>query len=286
MEIQALKDHLNDIERRTRDTDWQRTLEERKLKELEHHNLQRSTKAQKDLPADTYELLHGNKKFYATVKLSDDYLDHWLRTRVPGKVVLDYACGNGGQAIRAARYGAKFVIGTDLSDVSIANARRAAEEAGVADRCFFLQADCENTGLPRDSIDVVLCSGVLHHLDLTYVFPELRRILQPGGVAFALEALDYNPAIKLYRKLTPSMRTEWEKNHILSLKDLRFARNFFEVRDVRFWHLFSIGAVALRRHDRVFRATLSLFNRLDQWLLRLPGVQLLSWQFTFELHKR
>ena len=45
-------------------------------------------------------------------------------------------------------------------------------------------------------------------------------------MVLGVEALDYNPLIKLYRQLTPDMRTEWEKAHILSLKDLRFAQKF------------------------------------------------------------
>ena len=37
------------------------------------------------------------------------------------------------------------------------------------------QGDCENTGLPNTCVDVILCCGMLHHLDLSYAFPEIRR---------------------------------------------------------------------------------------------------------------
>ena len=40
-----------------------------------------------------------------------------------------------------------------------------------------------------------------------------------------MEALSVNPLIQLYRNSTPEMRTEWEKNHILGPKDLKFAKN-------------------------------------------------------------
>ena len=43
------------------------------------------------------------------------------------------------------------------------------------------------------------------------------------------------------------MRTEWEKAHILSLKDVRFARRFFTVGEVRFWHILSILAYFFAR---------------------------------------
>ncbi len=201
-----------------RDEEWLKGLPKRKIDEIEHHNLQRDKEINKDLPQDTYELLHGNQKFYATTQASNDYLYKWMATNVAGKVFLDYACGNGQQVIQAAQGGAAIAIGIDLRDVSIINARQAAEKAGVAQNCFFIQGDCENTGLPNDCIDVILCGGVLHHMDLTAAFPEMQRILKRGGKALALEALNYNPAIRLYRKITPHMRTEWEKNHILSMR--------------------------------------------------------------------
>ncbi|HLA71096.1 MAG TPA: methyltransferase domain-containing protein, partial [Steroidobacteraceae bacterium] len=136
----------------------------------------------------------------------------------------------------------------------------------------------ENTQLPSDSIDVVMCNGMLHHLDLSYAFPELRRVMAPGGRLLAVEALDYNPLIKLYRMLTPAMRTKWEAAHILSLKDVRFARRFFEVRDVRYWHVLApLGANV--------RPLFPLFDALDGALTHIPLVKLLAWIFTFELHK-
>ena len=143
---------------------------------------------------------------------------------------------------------------------------------------MFFQSDCENTMLPNDSIDTLICSGMLHHLDLTKAFPEMLRILKPGGKVLAIEALDYNPVIKLYRMLTPDMRTEWEKAHILSLKDIKFAKNFFEIGDVRYWHVTSYIAGK-------FPSLLKLLNMLDSLLTKIPLVKLMAWIFTFELIK-
>ena len=96
--------------------------------------------------------------------------------------------------------------------------------------------------LQDNSIDALVCCGMLHHLDLSFAFPELRRILKPGGKTLAIEALDYNPVIKFYRYLTPDMRTEWEKAHILSLKDVRFASRFFKVNRKDYWHVVGYAA--------------------------------------------
>ena len=145
---------------------------------------------------------------------------------------------------------------------------------------WFVQADAENTLLPDNSIDVVICSGMLHHLDLSYAFPELRRILRPGGRILAMEALNYNPAIKLYRYLTPGMRTDWEKAHILSFKDIRFARRFFTVANIKYWHIASVIAPYTR-----MMGTLSALNWIDKYVTRIPLVRLMAWIFTFELIK-
>ena len=127
----------------------------------------------------------------------------------------------------------------------------------------------------------------LHHIyELPFALSTLERILKPGGRVLALEALGYNPAIALYRRLTPAMRTDWEKDHILSLRDLTFAGRFFEVGEIRYWHLTSLLATLVRRRARAFEATLRALEALDSLLLLIPGVRLMGWQFTFELIKR
>lgn len=170
-------------------------------------------------------------------------------------------------------------LGFDISGVSVKNARDAAAAAGLKNNIRFFQADAENTKLPDDSIDAIVCSGMLHHLDLSYALPELRRILKPGGMVLAVEALDYNPAIKLYRFLTPEMRTDWEKAHILNLSDVKFASRFFDVKEICYWHV--AGYMAGK-----FPSMFPLLDRLDLLLEKIPYVQRMAWIFTFVLEKR
>lgn len=278
MDIAELKTHLDRIAN-VSDEEFMAGIESRKKAEMEFHDRHRDRGLTEDLDQDTYERLYGNRKYYAATRDSMDYEHEWMQRNVPGKVFLDYCCGDGAASIRAAKAGAALVVGIDISRVSVDNSRRAAEEAGVADRTYFLQADAENTRLPDQSVDIVLCRGILHHLDLSYAFPEIRRILRIGGKVFAVEALDYNPAIKLYRKLTPAMRTEWEQAHILDLSDLRFASRFFEVDRVRYWHLLSV----LQSHVPWLGG---LLQSADRVLTRIPIVQLMAWIFTFELTRR
>jgi ubiquinone/menaquinone biosynthesis C-methylase UbiE len=278
MTKQDLLYKLGELAQKSND-EWLFSLEERKLQELEFHNRDRDQDLIKSYDKDMFEKSHGNKKFYKTVQLSSSYVENWIKQHSKGKIFLDYASGNGLNAIKAAKAGAELAIGIDLSDISIKNARKFAKEGGVSDNTYFVMGDCENTGLPSNCIDVCICSGMLHHLDLRYAFCELRRILKPGGVILARESLDYNPLIRLYRKLTPQMRTEWEAAHILTYKDLEFAKGFFVINEIRHWHLFSILGAYMP-------FALPFLNLMDSFILKFPLIKKISWMLTFELQKK
>jgi ubiquinone/menaquinone biosynthesis C-methylase UbiE len=279
VEREAILTAVEEIEKIT-NSQWLEGLEKRKLEELEFHNRDRNqafrSEAAED--SDTYERFYGNKKYYRATERSKAYVSEWIARNGRGKVFLDYACGNGENAIAAAAGGAVLALGLDISDVSVANARGFARKAGVHESTRFFQADAENTKLPGNSIDTIVCSGMLHHLELSHAFPELLRILKPGGRVLAVEALDYNPFIKLYRLMTPDMRTEWEKAHILSLKDVDLARRYFNVEDIRYWHVMGYlgGKVPM---------VLPLLDRFDRMLEKIPYLNRMAWMFTFVLRK-
>ena len=277
-EVVALLARIDEI-RRITNSEWLSTLDDRKRAELEFHNRDRDRRlvAEAQQSSDTYERFYGNKKYYQSTQRSKQYVQDWIARESKGRIFLDYACGNGMMALLAAQSGAALACGLDISDVSVANATEEAQRLGLDDTVFF-QADAENTKLPDASVDAILCSGMLHHLDLAQAFPELRRILKKGGKILCGEALDYNPLIKLYRHLTPAMRTEWEKAHILSLKDVDYARQFFQVNDIRYWHI--IGYLGGK-----FPALLPFLDRLDRGLEAIPYLNRMAWIFTFELEK-
>lgn len=276
--ISSLRERIRDIDQIS-DEAWKTSLSNRKVKEIEFHDRDRDRKRKIEAGSDTYEKFYGNRKYYSATGSSRAYTKDWIEKHSKGRVFLDYACGNGSNTIVAAKAGATLALGLDISAISVTNARADAAEECTSANTLFFQADCEDTKLPAESIDTIICSGMLHHLDLSYAFPEIRRILKPGGRVLAVEALDINPAIKLYRYMTPDMRTEWEKAHILGLKDLRFAQRFFDLGEIRYWHILGIAAPH-------FKALAPLLHRIDAVLTRIPIIQRISWVFTFELIKR
>ena len=279
MEFKSLIEKLHEIEKITGDLNWISHLDNRKKEEMEFHDLYRDRSRIESIDQDAYEKFCGNKKYYIGADPPRAYQDDWIKKCAKDKVFLDYGCGNGSLAIKATKAGAKLAIGLDISAISVKNAKKAALKAGVESNTYFIRADVENTMLPDNSIDIIACSGMLHHVDLSYAFPELRRILAPRGKILAAAALNYNPIIKLYRSLTPTMRTDWEKSHILDFQDVKFAKRFFDIGEIRFFCITSI----LAAHIKFLLPFLIL---LDRFLTKIPIVKLLSWVFTFELISR
>jgi ubiquinone/menaquinone biosynthesis C-methylase UbiE len=257
---------------------WLQSLDDRKREEAAFHDHDRADKR------NEHDDSSSNRRFYSAAQPLRAAIESWLVKNARGSTFLDYACGDGTQAIRAAIAGASLAVGIDVSEVSIRNAITSARIAGVSDSTRFLQRDCEQTSLPDSSFDVCLCSGMLHHLDLKKAFPELSRIMKPGGKILCVEALSYNPIIQLYRELTPSLRTEWEKKHILSLREVRFARRWFNVADMRFFNMISPLATLLPK-GTAREIGLRVTHAVDAVLTKVPGLRLWSWVFAFELVK-
>jgi SAM-dependent methyltransferase len=100
----------------------------------------------------------------------------------PGRRVLDVAAGNGSSAIYVAeRFGCE-VVGVDYGEESVAVARAAAAEAGLAETVHFEQGDAEKLPFASASFDAILCECAF------CTFPgkpeaaaELARLLRPGG---------------------------------------------------------------------------------------------------------
>lgn len=254
-------------------------MEKRKQQEIDFHNKIRDIALREDQEA--YNYYWSNKKFYSITRKSTKFYNDWLVQKGQDKKVLDYCCGDGDISISLAKQGFE-VVGIDISGVSIENCRRAAIQENVSDKTTFDVMDAENMEFDDDSFDLIVCSGVLHHLDLTKAFPELARVLKPNGEIICIEPLAYNPLIQLYRKRTPHLRTEWEAEHILTLADLDLARKYFGQVEVKFFHLATLAAVPFRNIPW-FDALLGWLETVDEIILSFSVIQTQAWQMIFTL---
>lgn len=254
-------------------------MDDRKQNEIYFYNKRENDRL--ELNDESYQKKYSNKKFYSIDRMIGIYLTEWMRQNCQDKVVLDYCCGLGRTSLDLARYGA-FVYGIDISDESIKTATNAAAEADYADKIRFSVMDAENLEFEDEFFDFIVCNGVLHHLDLAKAYPELFRVLKTNGQVICKEALGYNPVIQWYRKRTPHLRTAWEMEHILSLREVKQAKQYFDKIDVKYFHLFSILAVPFRNMF-IFKPVLTLLESIDSIVLKIPFVRLLAWQIIFVL---
>lgn len=253
--------------------------ERRKREEAEFHDRLRSAQLVED--RREYDRLTSNRRFYAIDRRGTRFVEDWLRVRARGNRVLDYGCGEGRFAFVAALNGG-HATGIDISPVSIENCRRRAERDGLADRTDFVVMDAEDLRFPANSFRYACVSGVLHHLDLRRAYSELSRVIEPGGAVVVLEALGHNPLIQLYRKLTPHLRTPWEAEHIIRMRDVELARSYFRRVEVRFFHLATLLAVPFR-NTPLFGALLGALEAVDSLLLYIPFVREQAWMVGFVL---
>ena len=196
-------------------------------------------------------------------------------------MALDYCCGLGQISLQMAESGA-YVHGIDISSHSVEAALKLLEENGYGGSVKMQVMDAENMIFADQTFDVIVCSGVLHHLNIEKAFKEISRVLKRDGKVICIEAMGYNPIINIYRKYTPRLRTAWEKDHILKKDDLRIAEKSFSVINVEYFHLFSIMGVFFRKRKH-FTQVLDLLDKMDSVVLRLPGIRLMAWQMIIEL---
>lgn len=211
--------------------------------------------------------------FYAITGASSDRYDALVDSVEAGRHVLELGCGDQAAAWRLLERGVE-VTAIDISPVAIDHARTRARVEGLTGGTF-LEMNAEQLQLDSASVDVVIGSGILHHLDVGRALDEITRVLVPGGRLIMVEPLGHNPVLNLYRRATPSQRTADE--HPLRTTDLDEVRSRFDEVDVQPFHLLSLASLALLRWDQ-FDAALHRLDRADRALFRsVPAAGRLAW---------
>ncbi|HEX8650017.1 MAG TPA: methyltransferase domain-containing protein [Pyrinomonadaceae bacterium] len=120
----------------------------------------------------------------------------WLSSMLPTarvKAVMDYGCGTGtATPFLLDLLGAERVLGVDISEKSLAQARRTHREPRVS----FAQIEQYE---PREEFDLAFCNGVFHHIpvgeraaSVAYIY----RSLKPGGLFAFWENNPWNPGAR------------------------------------------------------------------------------------------
>ena len=114
------------------------------------------------------------------------------------QLLLDMGCGEGRHSIGALLETSANVIGLDLSirDLEIAKSRlNDFNLSDISTFCTFGVGNINDIPLESDSLDAVMCSEVLEHVESPeQSIQELVRVLKPGGV-MALSVPRYLPEL-------------------------------------------------------------------------------------------
>lgn len=113
---------------------------------------------------------------------------HWDTSYPAGSRVLEAGCGVGAQTLTLARNSPNArIVSVDLSERSVAQAKKEADAAGVTN-VQFQQADILALPFERGSFDHVFVCFVLEHLrhpiEALHV---LKALLRPGGTITVIE---------------------------------------------------------------------------------------------------
>ncbi|MGH1393232.1 MAG: class I SAM-dependent methyltransferase [Trichormus sp.] len=140
-------------------------------------------------------------------KLRQSYHDI-VQVQIPHapETILDLGCGVGLSTFSLqALYPQAQVTGLDLSPyfLAVANYRTQQRQANIN----WVHAPAESTGLPDASFDLVSICLVCHELPQSatrQIFPEVRRVLRPGG---HIAIMDMNPQSEAFKKMPPYILT-------------------------------------------------------------------------------
>jgi ubiquinone/menaquinone biosynthesis C-methylase UbiE len=243
---------------------------ERIAREREYHN-QRF--------ADDSERENRVGRFYSAIRYGFDLYRSRVSEAVRSRRVLEYGCGTGSLAFGMAAQ-ARQVIGIDISDVAIDQARRAASLRGLKNVEFAVD-NAEAMQLPDKYVDVIVGSGIVHHLDIPKSMSEVRRVLCDGGVAIFAEPLAQNPVLNWYRDRTPELRSADE--HPLTVADLRGMAREFSSAKLTYFGLVApiLGFFSADVKSEIW--TTRVMWWLDRMLCNVPGLNRYAWYCLIEL---
>jgi 2-polyprenyl-3-methyl-5-hydroxy-6-metoxy-1,4-benzoquinol methylase len=234
-------------------------------------------------------------------RLQSVVLDQVRAHAAAASTMLDAGCAEG-MYMRALSRSVRIAVGLDVSHTKLA---RAASRAPQCAAIGFALATLERMPLAAGVFDLALCVETLEHVpDHAAAIAELSRVLSPGGVLVASVPTEKDELLGGYK-----LQLQWHEKsghlHSFSREELGrlLAAAGFSVRQriwvdmlggrVRYaivscglwraaraaWKAWAThragasGSRAARGEDTAEPVTSGLWQRLDSWLTRLPGLR-------------
>jgi 2-polyprenyl-3-methyl-5-hydroxy-6-metoxy-1,4-benzoquinol methylase len=157
------------------------------------------------------------------------------------KVVIDFGCGPGAEAIEIARFGAQRVIGVDIREKWLNIAREDADKAGLGDRCVFCTT-------PTEPADIIISLDSFEHFeDPAAILRLMAAYLKPNGEAL----VSFGPT--WYHPLGGHRFSVFPWAHLVFTEEalLRWRKNFYPQQTAQRITECGLNKMTIRRFQRL-----------------------------------
>ncbi len=152
-----------------------------------------STSADANKWSDIYTSTSPNVEAISFRKRRDFSVQYALENIPDNSTILDLGCGAGPVLVQLQKYQYQL-IGIDYSNDMLLHASRELD-ANLAN-VFLIRAECEKVPILDESVDFVVCLGVISYAEsIDATIQELYRIIKPGGQVIVSYRNKYNDVL-------------------------------------------------------------------------------------------
>lgn len=194
----------------------------------------------------------------------------------PGRI-LDLGCGGGWLSKILSSNGSQ-VVGIDISSGLIKVAKKVSP-----DSAGFIVGDCMNLCLKNNTFDLIICMGVLHHLDLDKTLLECHRLLNKNGSILLMEPNALNPLMAVGRKLVPKgICTEDEQPIVLGALKNGMIQNSLKIKKIEyiipycFCAAYISGKIKSQTYQKFIKMILPIIEKSEKVIEKIPLVRNMS----------
>ena len=147
--------------------------------------------------------------------------NHFIDYDLKKKKILIAGCGTGRQILNYSGINDANIFAIDISKTSLAYAKRMTDQYKIQNIKYF-QTDLLNIDVLKESFDMIICTGVLHHMEKPLAgLKSLCKVLKPNGfMKLGLYSTIARVPIKDLRDDIKKLDLEFNKKNISKIREI------------------------------------------------------------------
>ena len=179
-------------------------LKKRVERERAYHN------QEKDVSKKAFNFKKLFRNYFSNPSLVEMENDLNKVKNISNKKVLDFGCGYG-KDFDDLLLNDNELTGIDISELYIRHCTNYCNKNFKDKKFSFFAMDAHDLKFEDETFDLIIGRGILHHLDFNIALKGIKRVLKKDGEAYFQEPLGNNPLLKIFRIITPNLRTKDER---------------------------------------------------------------------------